>query len=94
MTISLKVKGSRRSVPAEADAPLLDVLGNDLAFNGAAFGCGLIPGEISARTNWGAPKIRALYEATFFAGLRKGRGPGGMNGRRWRAPPLFRLRHA
>jgi hypothetical protein len=64
MTISLKVKGSRRSVPAEADTPLLDVLGNDLAFNGAAFGCGLIPGEISARTNWGrrrsAPCMKPL----------------------------------
>src|SRR5437762_10932161 len=41
MTISLKVNGSRRSVPAEADTPLLYVLRNDLALNGAKFGCGL-----------------------------------------------------
>ena len=41
MTISLKVNGSHRSVPAEADTPLLYVLRNDLALNGAKFGCGL-----------------------------------------------------
>src|SRR5438132_6234996 len=41
MTISLKLNGSRRSVPAEADTPLLYVLRNDLALNGAKFGCGL-----------------------------------------------------
>jgi 2Fe-2S iron-sulfur cluster binding domain len=41
MTISLKVNGSRRSVPAEADTPLLYALRNDLALNGAQFGCGL-----------------------------------------------------
>lgn len=41
MTISLKVNGSRLSVPAEADTPLLYVLRNDLALNGAKFGCGL-----------------------------------------------------
>jgi nicotinate dehydrogenase subunit A len=41
MTISIKVNGSRRSVPAEADAPLLYVLRNDLGLNGAKFGCGL-----------------------------------------------------
>jgi nicotinate dehydrogenase subunit A len=41
MTISLKVNGARRSVPAEADTPLLYVLRNDLALNGAKFGCGL-----------------------------------------------------
>ena len=41
MTITLKVNGSRRSVPAEADAPLLYVLRNDLALNGPKFGCGL-----------------------------------------------------
>src|SRR5437660_1016076 len=41
MTISLKVNGSRQSVPAEADTPLLYVLRNDLALNGAKFGCGL-----------------------------------------------------
>jgi len=41
MAISLKVNGSRRSVPAEADTPLLYVLRNDLELNGAKFGCGL-----------------------------------------------------
>ncbi len=41
MTISLKVNGAMRSVPAEPDAPLLYVLRNDLALNGAKFGCGL-----------------------------------------------------
>jgi nicotinate dehydrogenase subunit A len=41
MTISLNVNGSRRSVPAEADAPLLYVLRNDLALNWPKFGCGL-----------------------------------------------------
>jgi nicotinate dehydrogenase subunit A len=41
MAISLKVNGTRRSVPAEPDTPLLYVLRNDLALNGAKFGCGL-----------------------------------------------------
>jgi nicotinate dehydrogenase subunit A len=41
MTISLKVNGAMRTVPAEPDTPLLYVLRNDLALNGAKFGCGL-----------------------------------------------------
>ena len=41
MTISLKVNGASHSVPAEPDTPLLYVLRNDLALNGAKFGCGL-----------------------------------------------------
>ena len=41
MAISLNVNGSRKSVPAEPDTPLLYVLRNDLALNGAKFGCGL-----------------------------------------------------
>jgi len=41
MAISLKVNGAQRSVPAAADTPLLYVLRNDLALNGAKFGCGL-----------------------------------------------------
>jgi nicotinate dehydrogenase subunit A len=41
MAINLKVNGASRSVPAEADTPLLYVLRNDLALNGAKFGCGL-----------------------------------------------------
>jgi nicotinate dehydrogenase subunit A len=41
MAISLNVNGMMRSVPAEADTPLLYVLRNDLELNGAKFGCGL-----------------------------------------------------
>jgi nicotinate dehydrogenase subunit A len=41
MTISLKVNGAMRDVPAEPDTPLLYVLRNDLELNGAKFGCGL-----------------------------------------------------
>ena len=41
MTITLKVNGASRTVPAEPDTPLLYVLRNDLALNGAKFGCGL-----------------------------------------------------
>ena len=41
MAISLKVNGAQRSVPAATDTPLLYVLRNDLALNGAKFGCGL-----------------------------------------------------
>jgi nicotinate dehydrogenase subunit A len=41
MAISLRVNGLSRSVPAEADTPLLYVLRNDLGLNGAKFGCGL-----------------------------------------------------
>jgi len=41
MAIDLTVNGAKRSVPAEPDTPLLYVLRNDLAFNGAKYGCGL-----------------------------------------------------
>ena len=41
MAINLKVNGVSRSVPAEPDTPLLYVLRNDLALNGAKYGCGL-----------------------------------------------------
>jgi nicotinate dehydrogenase subunit A len=40
MAISLKVNGASRSVDAEPDTPLLYVLRNDLALNGAKYGCG------------------------------------------------------
>jgi nicotinate dehydrogenase subunit A len=40
MAISLKVNGATRSVDAEPDTPLLYVLRNDLALNGAKYGCG------------------------------------------------------
>ena len=41
MAITLKVNGTARTVPAEPDTPLLYVLRNDLALNGAKYGCGL-----------------------------------------------------
>ena len=41
MTVSLKVNGVSHAVAAEPDTPLLYVLRNDLALNGAKFGCGL-----------------------------------------------------
>jgi nicotinate dehydrogenase subunit A len=41
MAISLKVNGASHSVEADPDTPLLYVLRNDLALNGAKFGCGL-----------------------------------------------------
>jgi nicotinate dehydrogenase subunit A len=41
MVLRLKVNGTMRSSPAEADTPLPYVLRNDLELNGAKFGCGL-----------------------------------------------------
>jgi nicotinate dehydrogenase subunit A len=41
MAITLIVNGERRTVSAEPDTPLLYVLRNDCALNGAKFGCGL-----------------------------------------------------
>lgn len=41
MAIELTVNGKKSSVPATPDTPLLYVLRNDLALNGAKFGCGL-----------------------------------------------------
>ena len=41
MAITLHVNGASHMVPAEPDTPLLYVLRNDLALNGAKFGCGL-----------------------------------------------------
>jgi nicotinate dehydrogenase subunit A len=41
MAITLNLNGASRTVPAEPDTPLLYVLRNDLALNGAKFGCGL-----------------------------------------------------
>jgi nicotinate dehydrogenase subunit A len=41
MAINVTVNGTAHSVPAEPDTPLLYVLRNDLALNGAKFGCGL-----------------------------------------------------
>jgi len=41
MAINLKVNGQIRRTNAKPDTPLLYVLRNDLALNGAKFGCGL-----------------------------------------------------
>ena len=41
MAITLKVNGQTREVAADPDTPLLYALRNDLALNGAKFGCGL-----------------------------------------------------
>src|SRR5687767_14964414 len=41
MTIQLKVNGTAHEVDADPATPLLYVLRNDLALNGAKFGCGL-----------------------------------------------------
>jgi nicotinate dehydrogenase subunit A len=38
---TLKINGQAREVEAEPDTPLLYVLRNDIALNGAKFGCGL-----------------------------------------------------
>src|SRR5215831_318214 len=39
--LALKVNGALHQVEAEPDTPLLYVLRNDLALNGAKYGCGL-----------------------------------------------------
>jgi nicotinate dehydrogenase subunit A len=39
--LTITVNGSARTVAVEPDTPLLYVLRNDLALNGAKFGCGL-----------------------------------------------------
>jgi nicotinate dehydrogenase subunit A len=41
MAISIRVNGQTRRTNAKPDTPLLYVLRNDLALNGAKFGCGL-----------------------------------------------------
>ena len=41
MATNLSVNGSKRTVHAAIDTPLLHVLRNDLELNGAKFGCGL-----------------------------------------------------
>jgi nicotinate dehydrogenase subunit A len=40
-TISLRINGATHAVTVEPDTPLLYVLRNDVALNGAKFGCGL-----------------------------------------------------
>ena len=41
MALTLKVNGNSHRVETEPDTPLIYVLRNDLALNGAKFGCGL-----------------------------------------------------
>jgi nicotinate dehydrogenase subunit A len=41
MAITLKVNGASHQIDADPETPLLYVLRNDLALNGAKFGCGL-----------------------------------------------------
>lgn len=41
MALTLRVNGKSHRVEADSDTPLLYVLRNDLALNGAKFGCGL-----------------------------------------------------
>ena len=41
MALTLEVNGTRRTVDAADDAPLLYVLRNDLGLNAAKYGCGL-----------------------------------------------------
>jgi nicotinate dehydrogenase subunit A len=41
MTVTLTVNGRRHDTDADPETPLLYVLRNDLALNGAKFGCGL-----------------------------------------------------
>ena len=41
MAINLKVNGQTRRTAAKPDTPLLYVLRNDMALNGAKYGCGL-----------------------------------------------------
>jgi len=40
-TISLRINGATHDVTVEPDTPLLYILRNDIALNGAKFGCGL-----------------------------------------------------
>jgi nicotinate dehydrogenase subunit A len=40
-TISLRINGATHDVVVEPDTPLLYILRNDIALNGAKFGCGL-----------------------------------------------------
>ncbi|HKQ94176.1 MAG TPA: (2Fe-2S)-binding protein [Aestuariivirgaceae bacterium] len=41
MTVTLNVNGRRHDTDADPETPLLYILRNDLALNGAKFGCGL-----------------------------------------------------
>ena len=66
--ITLQVNGRQATVTAEPDTPLLYILRNDLALNGAKFGCGL--GQCGACTVLvdGQPVRSCITELVAVAG--------------------------
>jgi nicotinate dehydrogenase subunit A len=66
--ITLQVNGRQATVTAEPDTPLLYILRNDLALNGAKFGCGL--GQCGACTVLveGQPVPSCITELAAVAG--------------------------
>ena len=62
MAINLKVNGTVHSVTVEPDTPLLYVLRNDLALNGAKFGCGLEQCGACTVLLDGVPTRSCVYE--------------------------------
>jgi nicotinate dehydrogenase subunit A len=68
MTTRLNINGQQKTVAADAGTPLLYVLRNDLALNGAKFGCGL--GQCGACTVIvdGAPVFSCVTPVGALAG--------------------------
>jgi nicotinate dehydrogenase subunit A len=66
--IPLKVNGERHQVSAEPDTPLLYVLRNDLALNGAKFGCGVAQCGACTVLADGAPIRSCVTEIGSLAG--------------------------
>jgi len=66
--ITLKVNGQSQAIDVEPDTPLLYVLRNDLALNGAKFGCGL--GQCGACTVHvdGAPRRSCVTDVSTVVG--------------------------
>ncbi|WP_431271883.1 (2Fe-2S)-binding protein [Dankookia sp. P2] len=66
--VTLQVNGRQATVTAEPDTPLLYILRNDLALNGAKFGCGL--GQCGACTVLveGQPVRSCVTELSAVAG--------------------------
>ena len=67
-TLRIRVNGADHDVAAQPDAPLLDVLRNDLSLNGPKFGCGL--GQCGACTVHvdGAPRRSCVTELSAVVG--------------------------